>query len=101
MALTSPMKKISIVLERVLKNEIIDLIKAQGAKGWTLTEVNGEGSRGMRASEFEGRNFQIDTIVNEACAGRILEQLSAKYFKNWSLVVYLSDIQVLRAEKYE
>lgn len=101
MALITPMKKISIVLERVLKNDIIDLIKAQGAKGWTLTEVNGEGSRGMRASEFEGRNFQIDTIVNEACAERILEQLSAKYFKNWSLVVYLSDIQVLRAEKYE
>jgi nitrogen regulatory protein P-II 2 len=101
MALTTPMKKISIILERVLKDDIIDLIKKNGAKGWTLIEVNGEGSRGMRASEFEGRNFQIDTIVNAECADRILQELSASYISHWSLVVYLSDIQILRAEKYQ
>ena len=53
MALRIPLRKVTIIAERVLRDDLITLIKERGASGWTLTMVEGEGSRGIRASEWE------------------------------------------------
>ena len=61
-------KLITIITERLLRHEITDMIKLKGATGYTRSEVEGEGSRGIRASDFEGRNVKIETIVSESVA---------------------------------
>ena len=53
-------KLITIITERLLRHEITDMIKLKGATGYTRSEVEGEGSRGIRASDFEGRNVKIE-----------------------------------------
>lgn len=94
-------KKITIVAERVLHDQIIALLKRHHVSGWTAQNVTGEGSRGVRASEWEGSNVQVYTLVSETVADAIMEDIAAHYFQNWSVVVYSQDVEVLRPGKYQ
>ena len=100
MAVRISLRKITIIAERVLRDDIIALLKKHGARGWTLTMVVGEGSRGIRASEWEGRNVQIDTLVSPDLAEPIMDEIGERYFADWSVIVYVTDVEVLRREKY-
>ncbi len=100
MALKIKLRKVTIIAERVLRDDLLDLLKKHGASGWTLTAVEGEGSRGIRASEWEGRNVQIDTLVSAEIADGIMEAIGSAYFADWSVIVYAADVDVIRSEKY-
>ena len=100
MAVKIHLRKVTIVAERVLRDDLLDLLKRHGATGWTLTAVEGEGSRGVRASEWEGRSVQIDTLVSAEAADGIMEEIGRKYFADWSVIVYAAEVEVLRGEKY-
>jgi len=94
------LKKMTIVAERVLRDRILDLIREEGATGYTLIAVEGEGSRGVRASDFEGRNVQIDTIVSPESCQRIFERLADRYLEAYAVIAYATDAEVLRGEKF-
>jgi nitrogen regulatory protein PII len=94
------LRKVTIIAERVLRDDLLDLLKRHGATGWTLTAVEGEGSRGIRASEWEGRSVQIDTLVSPLAADAIMDEIGRIYFRDWSVIVYAAEVEVLRGEKY-
>jgi len=94
------LKKVTIVAERLLREQILGLIRKHGASGWSIAAVEGEGSRGNRTSDFEGRNSQIDTIVSAETADAIMADIAENYFADWAVIVYTSDVEVLRGEKY-
>lgn len=93
-------KKITIVAERVLHEQVVDLLKRHKVSGWTVQNVTGEGSRGLRASEWEGSNVQVYTLVSQAVADAIMEDIAQNFFEHWSVVVYSQDVEVLRPGKY-
>lgn len=92
--------KVTIITESLLTDKIVALLKARGATGHTRTKVEGEGSRGTRASDWEGRNTKIETIVSAATADAILAELEKKYFEDFAVIAWLSEVQVLRGEKF-
>jgi nitrogen regulatory protein P-II 2 len=94
------LKKVTIIAERLLKDPIVKIVREAGASGHTLIAVEGEGSRGINASDWEGRNVQIDTIVSAAVADAILKRLTAKYLENYAVIAYVSDVTVLRRGKF-
>ncbi len=100
MAIKIQLKKVTIVTERLLRDQILDVLRKHGATGWSISLVEGEGSRGNRTSDFEGRNSQIDTIVSPEVADAIMEDIAENYFTNWAIITYSSDVEVLRGEKY-
>jgi nitrogen regulatory protein P-II 2 len=94
------LRKVTVVAERVLRDDLLALLKRHGASGWTLAAVEGEGSRGIRASEWEGASVQIDTLVADPVADAIMQEIAATYFADWSVIVYAADVEVLRGDKY-
>jgi nitrogen regulatory protein P-II 2 len=94
------LQRITIISERFLKDEIIDLIKSKGAKGYTITDAEGEGSRGIRASEWEGKNIKLETIVSEITANKIINAISELYFESYAVIIYSNIVHVVRGEKY-
>lgn len=94
------LKKVTIIGERVLKDPLIAMLRQHGARGFTLTAVEGEGSRGVRASEWEGRNVCIDTIVSPEVAESLMDAVGERYFDDFAVIVYSMDVDVLRGEKY-
>ena len=97
---TTRLKKVTIVGEAVLEDRLLRDVRQLGARGYTLTEVRGEGSRGVRASEWEGKNVHIDVLVSHAVADRILEHLAEHYFPVFAVVAYTVDVEVVRGDRY-
>lgn len=96
-----PLKKVTIVAERLLKDQLIRLVHDEGATGHTLIAVEGEGSRGVRASDWEGRNVQIESIVSAEVADQIMGRLAAEYLESFAVIAYLTDVAVLRRGKFD
>ena len=94
------MKRVTVVTEALVADNILADILKLGASGYTTTEAEGRGSRGMRASEWEGKNIKIETLVRPAVAEAILERLANHYFAHFAVVVYAHDVEVVRGEKY-
>jgi nitrogen regulatory protein P-II 2 len=97
---TQSMKRISIVAEAIIAERLIEDILRLGASGYTQTAAEGRGSRGVRASEWEGRNAKIETIVRPDVADKILERLTSHYLKNFAVIAYTHDVEVIRGDKY-
>ncbi|HSJ23963.1 MAG TPA: hypothetical protein VK929_04745 [Longimicrobiales bacterium] len=94
------LKLVTIVAERVLRTRLLDEIRGLGARGFTVAEVTGEGSRGVRASEWEGSNVRIETIVAPELADRIVHHVSDIYFHYHAVIVFIQDVDVVRGDKY-
>ena len=97
---TVPAFRITIIAEALLEDRLIRDVKTCGAKGYTITQAHGEGTRGVRASQWEGGNIKLETIVSEAVADTILEMVTNKYFQHFAVIAYLENVAVVRGEKY-
>lgn len=94
------LQKVSIVAEALLEERIVRLCHEAGALGHTVTEARGEGSRGVRASEWEGKNVKIETLVSPEVGDRILQRVAEDYFEHYAVIAYVSEVRVVRGEKY-
>jgi nitrogen regulatory protein P-II 2 len=97
---TTPRKLITIVAEPVLQDRLIQEIKRLGATGYTLSDASGEGTRGVHMSEWMGRNIRLEIIATPQVAERILEHLAHDYFRDFAVIAYVLDVDVVRGEKY-
>lgn len=97
---TVTLKLITIIAEPVLEERLKDTIKALGGRGFTITEVHGEGSRGMRASPLPGDGVKLETIVSATVADRLIEHVATHYFPRYAVIAYASDVSVVRGDKY-
>lgn len=97
---TTKLKLVTIVAERVLEGRLLRALEELGSKGFTLTEATGKGSRGVRASEWEGPDVRIETIVSPAVADAIVSHIAEHYFAHYAVIVHMHDTEVVRGEKY-
>ena len=97
---TIRLRKVTIVAEALLEERLLRAIRERGARGFTLAEVRGEGSRGVRASDWEGKNVRIETLVPAEAAERILAHVAEAYFPHFAVVAWVEDVEVVRGDKY-
>lgn len=97
---THQIKKVTIIAESILEPRIIDDIKKLGAKGYTLTEVRGEGTKGRHASDWVGNSVKIETLVTDSVADAILQHMAEQYFEYYALVAFVENVTVVRQEKF-
>lgn len=97
---TVTLKLVTIVAERILQDRLTRTLDELGAKGYTLTQATGRGSRGVRASEWEGPDTRIETLVSPEVATVIMEHIAERYFEHYAVIVYVQDADVVRGDKY-
>ncbi len=98
---THPMKLITIIAEPVLEARITQELRTFGATGFTVVDGRGAGSRALHAADIPGVNVRIESIVTPAVAERIVEHIASQYFTDYSVIAYVSDVAIVRSEKYE
>ncbi len=97
---TVPLKRVTIIAEAVLEERLLADLRELGARGYTITEARGEGTRGVRASEWEGKSVKLETLVSAEVAERLLERLAERYFEHYAVVSYVETVEVVRGSKY-
>lgn len=92
---------LTIITEAALENSLIRDFKRLGAKGHTITEARGSGDRGVRNAGWESNsNIRIEIICAEPVALAITRHLQDHYYANYAMVIFSSDVSVLRPDKF-
>jgi nitrogen regulatory protein P-II 2 len=91
---------VTIIAESVLQHRLLDDLRRLGAKGWSIDHAEGRGSRGLHATDWDGPNVRIESVVNEAVAEAILSHLVEQYFEHYAVVAFTTTVRVARPEKY-
>lgn len=95
-----PLKLVTIIAEDVLGQQLQDAIVSFGSTGYSTSPARGVGGRGTRKSDIHGSNIRIETVCPESVANKILAHIEQRYFKNYACIVWVSDIGVVRGERY-
>jgi hypothetical protein len=91
---------VTVIAESILEHRLVHEVQAAGATGWTITPARGEGSRGVRAADWEGGNIRLETLCSSDVADRLMAVLERDYFTNYAVVAFRHQVSVLRGEKY-
>jgi nitrogen regulatory protein PII len=91
---------VTIIAEPVLESQLTRELREMGARGFTVTESRGEGSRGIRASDVPGQNVRIEVIVSELVARSVLTHVATHYFPHYAVIAFSQAVEVVRGEKY-
>jgi nitrogen regulatory protein PII len=105
--MTHRAKKVVIITEKVILDGVLRIIEESGATGYTVVAAGGKGSRNVRAQD---RPSVVDSFVNvmievitasDQVADTIAHEVAAAYFANYSGIIYLEEVEVLRPAKFE
>ncbi len=94
-------KLLTIVTEAALEASIGRDLTQLGARGYTITDARGRGDRGVRNAGWEtSSNIRIEVVCNSDVANKISAHLEQHYYAHYAMIMYLSDVGVLRSEKF-
>ena len=94
-------KMLTITCEILAQENIIEILKKHAITGYTTYEVDGNGERGLRGQGFKNeKNVKVEVIVREEKLSDVVEEISRILFANFAIVLYVSDVGVLRPEKF-
>ena len=94
-------KLLTIITEAVLESRICEDLDDLGASGYTIVNARGRGSRGVRDAGWSSSgNIRIDVVCRAELAERILTSLRERYYDNYAMIMYVGDVDVMRADKF-
>jgi hypothetical protein len=95
-------KLLTIFTEASLESTLVNDIEQRGGYGYTITNARGRGAQGSRQASWEANsNIRVEIICNASFANEMGRYLQAQYYPNYAMVTFISDVQVLRPEKFE
>lgn len=94
-------KLLTITCEIMAQNLVKEILKKHKITGYTSYEVGGMGDSGLRGQGLpEEKNVKIEVVLTEQSAEKIVEEISRTLFSDYAIILYLSDVQVARTEKF-
>lgn len=94
-------KLLTITCEIMAQNIVKDVLKKYKITGYTSYEVGGMGDKGLRGQGLpEEKNVKIEVVLTEESAQKVIEEVSRTMFADYAVILYLSDVQVARMEKF-
>ena len=92
---------LTVVTEAVLEHTLVAELDGLGARGCTVSDARGRGSRGVRDAAWgEAANIRIEVICSRETAERILAAWKERYYRDYAMVAFLSEVEILRPEKF-
>lgn len=94
-------KLVTVICESAIERELTQAVSKLGATGFTVTDARGKGAHGVRDGSWpENANTRIEVLCDDAVATRVLDHLVQSYYPNYTLVTFVSDVGVLRPQKF-
>ena len=94
-------KLLTVTCEILAQKNIIEILNKHEITGYTTYEVDGNGARGIRGQGFKNeKNVKVEIILREEKLQDVVEEISRTMFTNFAIVLYVSDVNVVRIEKF-
>jgi len=94
-------KLLTVITEAALEGTLVRDLDRLNAHGYTITDARGKGSRGVRDAGWEASgNIRIEVVCEAETADAIAAYLQAHYHDDYAMILFMSDITVLRREKF-
>lgn len=94
-------KLLTVTCEILAQKNIIEILKKHEITGYTTFEVEGNGARGLRGQGLKNeKNVKVEVIMREEKLSDVIEEISRTMFANFAIVLYVSDVGVVRTEKF-
>ena len=94
-------KLLTITCEILAKSKVIAILNKHNVSGYTSYEVDGQGSQGIRGQGFKSeKNIKVETVLPEDKCNDIVEEVARTMFSDFVIIVYVSDVRVIRPEKF-
>ena len=94
-------KLLTITCEILAQKNIIEILKKHEITGYTSYEVDGNGARGLRGQGLQTeKNVKVEVIMREEKLSDVIEEISRTLFTDFAIVLYVSDVGVVRTEKF-
>ena len=101
MSETQTRKLLTIITEAALERTLGKLLEKHGAHGYTVTNARGKGDHGMRDAGWDASsNIRMEVICDQETADALVDHLQEHFYPNYAMVLYLTDVQVLRPDKF-
>jgi hypothetical protein len=92
---------LTVFTEATIEHVLIKDMDRLGIRGYTISDARGNGNRGVRDAAWdESKNIRIEIICARPQAEAMLAHLQARYYSNYAMVAYLSEVEVLRPGKF-
>jgi len=96
-----PVKLLTVTCEILAQKNIIEILNKHEITGYTTYEVDGNGARGIRGQGLKNeKNVKVEIILREEKLQIVVEEISRTLFANFAIVLYVSDVGVVRTEKF-
>jgi nitrogen regulatory protein PII len=94
-------KLLTVTCEILAQKNVIDILTKHNITGYTTYEVDGNGTKGLRGQGLKNeKNVKVEVIMQEDKLQDIVEEIARTLFTNFAVVLYVSDVGVLRTEKF-
>ncbi|WP_299293473.1 hypothetical protein [Nitrosopumilus sp.] len=94
-------KLLTITCEILAQKNILEILDKHEITGYTTYEVDGNGARGVRGQGLKNeKNVKVEVIMREEKLSDIVEEISRTLFANFAIVLYVTDVGVVRPEKF-
>ncbi|MFC1894961.1 P-II family nitrogen regulator [Candidatus Dependentiae bacterium] len=94
-------KLLTVITESEIEENLIEDISKLGAKGYTIYSVRGKGEKGIRNAIWSSNsNIKIEIVCCPKVCEKIIEFLKENYLKNYAMILFVADVNVLRSRKF-
>jgi len=94
-------KLLTVTCEILAQKNVIDILAKHKITGYTTYEVEGNGARGLRGQGLKNeKNVKVEVIMQENTLQDVVEEIARILFTNFAIIVHVSDVGVLRTEKF-
>lgn len=95
------MKLLTVITEAVLEKRLAHELETLGIQGYTVTDARGKGHRGDRNAAWEEtKNIRVEVVCTESKALALADRFRTLFYDDYAMIQTLSDIAVLRPEKF-
>lgn len=90
-----------VICESSIEAAVVADARRLGAHGYTVSDARGWGNHGERDGGWPmSGNVRIEILSEAAVADAIAMHLQKTYFAAYAMVCYLSEVSVLRSDKF-
>ena len=94
-------KHVVLIAEKALEEKLEADVMRLGAHGYTVTDVRGCGSQGVRAGTWDAdQSIRLEVLCDGSTALAITKHVEAAYFQHYAIVAFVGDVGVLRPQKF-